>query len=305
MRPRVGVSSCLLGEPVRFNGGHSRHRFLTDELGRYVDWVPVCPEMEIGLGSPRETLRLTADDRLISRSGDTDHTAAMAALTLPADLDGYVFKGKSPSCGTRGIPRYRDNGQPADRRGRGVFAARLMAAQPLLPVEDDGRLNDNLLRENFVERIFARGRLRELFAGDWRPRELVDFHTRHKLQMLAHDPARYRQAGRLVAEAGSRPRTDVEADYRDVFNTVMTGKATRGRTTNALHHAFGQISETLDDRRRHDIVATIENYRTGRVPLSVPVALLTHHTAGNGLEWVAGQTFLSPFPNDLHLRHHL
>lgn len=304
-RPRIGVSSCLLGDPVRYNGGHSRCRFLTDELAPYVDWVPFCPEMEIGLGTPRETLRLTADDRLVSRSLTADHTAAMAALSLAPGLDGQVFKARSPSCGIRGIPRYGADGRPADRRGRGVYAARLIDADPLLPVEDEGRLNDAGLREAFVERVFARARLRELFEGDWRPRDLVAFHTRHKVQILAHDPAGYRLAGRVVARAGDRPREETEAAYRELFDAALARKATRGRNANALQHVFGLISEVLDDTRRRDIVASIEEYRLGGAPLSLPVALLSHHARGEGIAWAADQTYLAPFPAALHLRHHL
>jgi uncharacterized protein YbbK (DUF523 family) len=161
MRPRVGASSCLLGEQVRYDGGHRRHAYLTEVLGPHVDWVPFCPEMAIGLGTPRETLRLTAGDHLINRSNTADHTAAMAALPLPAGIDGYVFKAKSPSCGIHAIPRYAGSGQPADRQGRGVFAARLMAAFPLLPVVDEEQLADPALREAFTEQIFARARLRD------------------------------------------------------------------------------------------------------------------------------------------------
>ena len=161
MKPRLGVSSCLLGEQVRFDGGHRRHAFLADVLGPHVDWVPFCPEMAIGLGTPRETLRLTAGDHLINRSGTADHTAAMAALPLPAGIDGYVFKAKSPSCGIHGIPRYGESEEPADREGRGVFAARLMAAFPLLPVVDEEQLADPAVRAAFTEQIFARARLRD------------------------------------------------------------------------------------------------------------------------------------------------
>ena len=165
-RPRVGVSSCLLGEEVRFNGGHKRYRFLADSLDPYVDWVPYCPEVSIGLGTPREAIRLTADGRLVNR-GTADHTAAMAALPLPADLDGYVFKAKSPSCGIRSIPRYREDGVAADHAGRGLYAARVLRAFPLLAVEDEGRLYDAGLREAFAERIFASARLRCLLGGPW------------------------------------------------------------------------------------------------------------------------------------------
>ena len=303
VRPRVGVSSCLLGEPVRFNGGHSRCRFLADELGPYVDWVPYCPEMEIGLGTPRETLRLTVDGHLVSRSGGADHTAAMAGLPLPSGLDGYVFKAKSPSCGIHGIPRYAPGGQPSDHRGRGVFAQRMIARFPLLPVEDEGRLNDAVLREEFTERVFAFARLRELLAAPWEPRDLVAFHARHKLQLLAHDPARYRRAGRIVAAAGSAPPVVTEAAYRDVFQAAMTTRATRGRNANALHHAFSGIGRELGARRRADLLARIESYRRGTDPLSVPIAILAHYASDGELPWLAGQTYLEPFPAALRLRH--
>jgi uncharacterized protein YbgA (DUF1722 family)/uncharacterized protein YbbK (DUF523 family) len=296
MRPRIGVSSCLLGEQVRFDGGHKRHRFLADVLGRYVDWVPFCPEVAIGLGTPRETLKLTDDGRLINRSRTADHTAAMAALALPSDIDGYVFKAKSPSCGIHGIPRYSGHDQAADRHGRGVYAGRLIDACPLLPVEDEGRLTDDVLREAFVERIFARGRLRELLATRWQPRDLVAFHARHKLQILAHDPEAYRRAGRVVAGAGRRPRAAVQAEYGELFCAALHGNATRGRHTNALLHAFSQVSDVLDDTRRNDLVDRIEAYRRGDTPISVPIALLAHHARGAGLRWLAEQTYLAPYP---------
>src|ERR1700749_3774996 len=200
--PRVGVSSCLLGEEVRFNGGHKRYRFLTDELGPYVDWVPYCPEVSIGLGTPREPIRLPADGRVVNRRGAADHTAAMAALPLPRGLDGYVFKAKSPSCVIRAIPRYDQDGLAARHDGRGLYADRVLTTFPLLAVEDGGRLNGAGLREAFCERIFATARLRSLFSGPWSAGDLVAFHARHKLQLLAHDPARYRAAGRVVARAG-------------------------------------------------------------------------------------------------------
>jgi uncharacterized protein YbgA (DUF1722 family)/uncharacterized protein YbbK (DUF523 family) len=302
-RPRIGVSSCLLGEQVRFNGGHSRCRFLTDELGAHADWVPCCPEMAIGLGSPRETLRLTTGGRLVNRSGTADHTAAVAAVPMPPDLDGYVLKSRSPACGVHRIARYSDGGQPADHRGRGVFAQQLMAAFPLLPVEEEGRLNDDLLREAFAERVFAAARLRELLSAPWRPHDLIAFHTRHKLQLLAHDPGRYLLAGQVVADAGRRRRAETAAAYRELFCAAMAAKATRGRHANALQHAFSYVGKDLDRARREDLLTHIEAYRRGQAPLSVPVALLAHHASSGTLPWLAGQTYLQPFPAELRLRH--
>jgi uncharacterized protein YbgA (DUF1722 family)/uncharacterized protein YbbK (DUF523 family) len=301
-RPRLGVSSCLLGEEVRFNGGHKRYRFLTDELARYVDWVPYCPEVEIGLGVPRETIRLTADGRLVNRGGTADHTAAMTGLPLPDALDGYVFKAKSPSCGIHAIPRYRDDGRPADHSGRGLYADRVIRAFPLLAVEDEGRLNDAGLREAFTERIFAAARLRALLAGAWQPRDLVAFHARHKLQLLAHDPVRYREAGRVVAAAGSASPQRTSLAYRDLFCAAMAGRPSRGRNANALLHAYSRIGRELDRPRRDDLVARIDAYRRGEDPLSVPVALLAHYATGGHLPWLAEQTYLRPFPAGLLAR---
>jgi uncharacterized protein YbgA (DUF1722 family)/uncharacterized protein YbbK (DUF523 family) len=304
-RPRIGVSSCLIGEQVRFNGGHSRCRFLTDELGPHVDWVPLCPEMAIGLGSPRETLRLTVQARLINRAGTADHTAAVGVLPLPQGLDGYVLKAKSPTCGLHGIARYRGDGQPVDHRGRGAFAQRLTAEFSLLPVEDEGRLNDAVLREAFVERVFAAARLRQLLSGGWRPRDLIGFHARHKLQLLAHDPRRNQLAGRLVAHAGRRPRAETGAAYRELFCAGMAGKATRGRHANALQHAFSQVSTHLGQGKRDDLLNRIEAYRRAQVPLSIPVALLAHHASDGTLAWLADQSYLQPYPAELRLRHNI
>jgi uncharacterized protein YbgA (DUF1722 family)/uncharacterized protein YbbK (DUF523 family) len=299
VRPRVGVSSCLLGAEVRFNGGHKRDRFLTDELGPYVDWVPYCPEVEIGLGTPREPIRLAVGDRLVNRSGTLDHTDAMAALPLPAGLDGYVFKAKSPSCGISGIPRYGADGSAADHTGRGLYAERVMGEFPLLAVEGEGRLNDAGLREAFAERIFAAARLRVLLSEPRSQGDLVAFHARHKLQLLAHDPARYREAGRLVAGAGA----GAAAAYASVFLAAMAGRATRGRNANALLHAYSRVGRELDQARRDDLVARIDAYRQGLEPLSVPVALLAHYARGGGFGWLAEQTYLAPFPAGLRLRH--
>jgi uncharacterized protein YbgA (DUF1722 family)/uncharacterized protein YbbK (DUF523 family) len=306
VRPRVGVSSCLLGEEVRFDGGHKRFRFLTDELGAYVDWVPYCPEMEIGLGTPREPIRLTAGGRLVNRSGTADHTVAMASLPVPVGLDGYVFKAKSPSCGIFGIPRYGPDGEPADHRGRGLYAGRVLAEDPLLAAEEEGRLSDPGLREAFVERVFAAARLRVLLGGSWGLTDLVGFHARHKLQLLAHDPGRYRAAGRVVAAAGAEgggPRLSAAAEYRELFLAALAEPATRGRNANALLHAYSRIGRSLERPRRLDLVGRIEAYRRGEVPLSVPVALLAHYAAGGDLPWLAEQTYLAPFPAELQLRH--
>jgi uncharacterized protein YbgA (DUF1722 family)/uncharacterized protein YbbK (DUF523 family) len=308
LRPQVGVSSCLLGQPVRHNGGHSRSRFLTDELGFYVDFVPVCPEIEIGLGTPRPALRLMTGGRLVTRDSGADHTAAVAAVEQTrrerlGELSGYVFKGRSPSCALVSAREYQAD-HPVSAHAAGAFAGRLLSACPWLPAEEDGRLNDPVLREAFVERIFARARLLAMFGRPWRLGDLVDFHSRHKLQLLAHDRAGYGQCGRLVAGARLQPRAEVAARYRAAFEHTLSRRPSTGRHADVLQHAFGMISSQIDDARRHDILAKIEAYRRHEVPLSVPVALISHHAAGQGAGYLANQTYLDPFPPGLGLRNH-
>ncbi|MEV0588614.1 DUF523 and DUF1722 domain-containing protein [Nonomuraea sp. NPDC050310] len=310
VRPRVAVSSCLVGEPVRFNGGHSRDRFLAGPLDPYVDWVRICPEMEAGLGTPRETLRLEtspAGPRLMTRKTRRDLTDEMRELArrraAELDVDGYVFKARSPSCGIHGIPVYPGpDGPPVERRNRGLFAGTVLDAHPLLPVEDEGRLNDALLREAFVERIFAHARLRELRQGDWKPRDLVAFHARHKMQLLAHDPQLYREAGRIVARAGSAEPYEVAGGYGEVFRRILAKKPSPGRNVNVLHHCLGMLD--LDPVRRDDLLGVIDAYKAGQVPLSVPATLMRHHARGEGAAWVRDQTYFAPYPDDLRLRNH-
>lgn len=315
-RPVVGVSSCLLGAPVRYNGGHSRHRFLTDELDQHVDWLPVCPEAEIGLGVPRPTLRLQdrggqgagGTDRVISSRDGADHTADLADvadrhLRELRRLDGYVLKNKSPSCGLYALPVFDDNADRVRGTGRGAFAARLTALLPQLPVEEQGRLSDPALREHFVERVFAHARLRLLLESPWRPRDLVEFHTRHKLQLMAHSPDGYRETGRIVARVGGSDPDEVADAYTEAFHRALAARTSRGKHANALQHAFGMISPLLDDTRRHDLLAGIEDYRKGQVPLSLPVALLRHHCSAEDVAWAGSQTYLRPYPDSLRLRH--
>ncbi len=312
VRPRIAVSSCLMGEPVRFDGGHSRNRFLNGELDRHVEWVHICPEMEIGLGSPRETLRLELSPdgtRLVSRKSRVDLTDRMTALAeerapVLREVDGYVLKSRSPSCGVHGIPVHA-GGTTVDHKGTGVFAAAVLGTHPLLPVEDEGRLNDALLRETFVERVFARARLRALLESDWRPRDLVSFHARHKMQLLAHNPAAFREAGRVVAQAGTRPREELAADYARVFGTALAAKASIGRHVNVLQHCVGMVGDALDPVRRADLAEVIASYQAGRVALSVPATLIRHHAQGLAAGYVRDQTYFSPYPEDLRLRNHV
>lgn len=310
---RIGVSACLLGENVRFDGGHKKDAFVRDLLGPFVRYVPVCPEVEIGLGIPRESIHLARRGErlhLVGARSGTDHTGAMerhargAARELSAlDLCGFIFKKDSPSCGLHRVRVYTGKGIPA-RDGRGLFAAGLLERMPLLPAEEEGRLNDPRLRENFVERVFAYRRLKTLFAGTWRMADLVRFHTREKLLIMAHDPESYRRLGRLVAEGKGLERGRLASGYQEGFMAAMARMATRGRQTNTLQHAAGHLKKLLEADERQELADAIQDFRTGLIPLIVPITLLRHHARRRRVDYLLGQTYLEPHPKELMLRNH-
>ena len=268
---RLGVSSCLLGENVRATGGHSRDRFLVQNLGRWVEWVSVCPEVEMGMPTPRPTIRLVGEPdapRLVTSDGTVDHTEGMATWGAGkldelegARLDGYVFKKNSPSCGLFRIRVYRASGMPA-RDGRGMFARMMTERFPLLPVEEDGRLNDPRLRENFIERVFAHQRWRTYLETDGTPGGLVRFHTGQKLTVLAHSPKLYRELGRLVADAGSGDLADIQTAYGRLFMEALGAIATRGRHRNVLEHLMGFLKDDLAARDKEALLGLIRDRRT-------------------------------------------
>ena len=315
---RIGISSCLLGETVRHDGGHKRDPYLVETLGRLVEWVPVCPEVEVGLGTPREPIRLVRDGRrtdgvkLVSRSGIrlTGRMQRFARSRLralaKADMSGYILKKDSPSCGMERVKVWTDDdSRAAERSGRGIFAAELMKQFPNLPVEEEGRLHDPVLRENFFERVFAYRRLRALFSGRWNVGDLVRWHTAHKLALMAHSPVRYRELGRLVAEARQIPRAELGRRYEDEFMAAMRIRATRARHTNALMHAVGHFKKRLDTVSRDELLAVVEDYRNGLVPRIVPLTLVRHHARRLAVEYLLEQTCLNPHPKELALLNHV
>jgi uncharacterized protein YbgA (DUF1722 family)/uncharacterized protein YbbK (DUF523 family) len=313
-RIRLGVSSCLLGEKVRFDGGHKHDRFLTDVLGRYVEWVPVCPEVEVGLPVPRDSLRLVGTPeapRLVQEKTGEDLTARMERYArervralAELDLDGYVLKRASPTCGLFRVRVYREGGVPA-ADGRGLFAEALVSALPALPVEEEGRLNDPAIRENFIERVFASARWRAFVATRPRPRDLVAFHTAHKLAVLAHSPAHYARLGRLAATAG-RAFTRAKLDaYHALLMDAFAVRATRGRHANVLAHMAGYVKRDLGADERTELVEVIDEYRGGLVPLVVPLTLVKHHVRRLGVRYLADQVYLNPHPKELMLRNHV
>jgi uncharacterized protein YbgA (DUF1722 family)/uncharacterized protein YbbK (DUF523 family) len=310
---RLGVSSCLLGQEVRFDGGHKRDRFVTDLLGSFVEWVPVCPEVEVGMGTPRPALRLVSDGndvRMIEIKSERDHTLFMqrysekrAGALRNLDLCGYILKKDSPSCGMTRVKVYGE-GMPS-RAGRGIYASALMDAYPNLPVEDEGRLNDAKLRENFIERVFAYQRLCGLFRSRWTRGQVVAFHSAHKLQLMAHSTVAYRELGRLVADLKQMPRAAFREQYESGFMAALSHVATRGRNANVLQHAAGHLKTKLDSASRTELAELIHDYRRGLVPLVVPVTLMGHFVRIHEIDYLQGQVFLEPHPKELMLRNHV
>ncbi len=309
--PKVGVSRCLLGDEVRFDGGHKQSRFIRDTLATYVTFVRVCPELEVGMGVPRETVRLVQVDpdrppRVRGTRSDTDWTDRMEAWadTRLASLQGmglrgFLLKRSSPSCGLFRMKVYLENGMP-HHAGQGLFARRLCEAFPNLPMEEEGRLGDARLRENFLTRVFVYDDWLTLREQGASAKALVDFHARHKLLVLAHDQARYRQLGPLVADAG-KPGLEARLDaYEALLMAALAKPAKRRGNLNAMEHLCGFLKD-LPSADKAELRAQMTAYREGIVPLAVPMTLLRHHLRHRDHGWALGQRYLAPTPPELGL----
>ena len=313
-RPRLGISACLLGEKVRFDGGHKQDAFLCETFGGFVEWIPVCPEVEVGMGVPRESVRLMgtpSDPKMIAERSGRDWTVAMKRFAAvrtnelaELKLSGYVFKKNSPSCGLERVRVYSSKNLPA-RQGRGLFAAAIVESLPLLPVEEEGRLNDPALRENFIERVFAYHRWQDALAGAKSARALIDFHTRHKFLLLAHSERHYRRMGRLVAGV---KKTSLRATYEEYGRIFMEGLslcATAKKHANVLDHLTGYFSDRLTADERRELVELIRDFRAQLVPLVVPITLIHHYVKKYRVDYLAAQVYLAPSPKELMLRNHV
>jgi uncharacterized protein YbgA (DUF1722 family)/uncharacterized protein YbbK (DUF523 family) len=311
---RIGVSACLLGQRVRYDGNHKHDDFVADVLGNHVSFVPVCPEMEIGLGVPRETLRLEKrgdDVHMIGNETGADHTRAMRSYAKrkvrqlrELGLRGYVFKKGSPSCGMERVRVYGGKDMPPVP-GRGLYADELMRTLSLLPCEEEGRLRDARLRESFIERVFAYERLCSLFESRWSLADLIRFHAAEKLLLMAHAPAAQRELGRIVASGKSTRRAELKSRYEDRFMAALAKPAPVKRHVNVLQHALGYFKTSMDAADRHELLDLIEQYRASLVPLIVPITLLRHHVRRLEVAYLNGQTYLEPHPKELMLRNHV
>lgn len=310
---KLGISACLLGEHVRYDGGHKLDHFLRDTLGQYVAFVPICPEVECGLPTPRESMRLVgdpADPRLVATRTGIDHTARMKQWSrkrleelAKEELCGFIFKKNSPSSGMAGVRIYTDAGKPA-HRGSGLFAKAFMIHFPLIPVEDEGRLHDPGLRENFIERVFALQRWRQLSAEKRNPGRLAAFHAREKLLLLSHSPTHSRTLGKLVAGGRLSP-VDLHRTYEQLFMETLALKSTIAKHVNVLQHILGYFKKDLSADEKQEMLSLIGRYRAGDLPLIVPITLLNHYVRKYGQAYLAQQTYLNHHPLALQLRNHV
>jgi uncharacterized protein YbgA (DUF1722 family)/uncharacterized protein YbbK (DUF523 family) len=311
---RLGISRCLLGDEVRFDGGHKRDNFLTDVLGPYVEWVPVCPEVEAGLGTPREGMRLVGDPahpRLLTIKSGRDHTRALEKMTTGRlaelgnlDLSGYVFKRGSPSCGVERVRVYTEQGMPS-HSGVGIFVRAFVEQFPLIPVEEEGRLCDAPLRENFIERVFCYHRYQDLLQNGVTRQALVQFHTIHKYLLMAHSPQHYQVLGRLVGQAERYRPKELAHRYGELFMKALAVKATVRKHVNVLQHILGYFKDQLAVREKAELLGVIGDYHHRLTPLIVPLTLMKHYVQQFEVHYVQDQVYLNPHPKELMLRNHV
>lgn len=310
----VGVSQCLLGEQVRFDGGHKRSRYLTEVLSQFIEFRPVCPEVAIGLGIPRKPIRLVVkgdQTRVVGVADpDMDVTDALvaqaeAAVAQMPDICGYVFMQNSPSCGVFGMKRYRTNGYTMDAKGRGAYAQRFMELMPYLPVEEAGRLNDAGLRENFLTRVFAFHDFKAHLAHEPTAKKLIAFYSRYKYQVMAHHVPSYFEIGRFLSNLAGCDINASRDRFFHLFMTALSHHATRKGNTNAMMHLRGYLKEILSTQDKQELSQLVDSYKAGVVPLVVPLTLLKHHLLKLDNPYLKSQTFWEPHPDQLGLRNHI
>ena len=309
---RIGVSTCLLGEAIRYDGGHAYDRYVTETLGQYMEFVPVCPEMEAGFGVPREPVRLVGDPaapRLIMVKTKKDLTDTMMNWAQrrvreleKEDFCGFIFKSKSPSSGMERVKVYTEKGMPV-KKGIGLFARAFMEHFPLIPVEEEGRLHDPHLRENFIERIFTLNRWRKMLKEKRSTGTLVKFHARHKLLILSHSTKHYREIGKLVAETKGKKISEIYTRYEILLMEALVLKATVKKHSNVLHHMMGYFKKQLTSDEKQELIEVINDFYNGLLPLIVPVTLFKHYVRKYGQPYLKDQVYLLPHPMELKLRN--
>lgn len=309
---RIAISACLLGREVRYNGGHKESRLCSHTLAQHFDFVPLCPEVAIGLGIPREPIRLVGDPQqpralgTVRRELDVTEPLADYGRHMAAEHDdicGYIFMQKSPSCGVERVKVYQANGYPADGGGSGIYASAFMQARPDLPVEEDGRLNDPVLRENFLTRVYAYAAWQQLCKAGLTRKGIIDFHSRYKYQLMATHPQQYRELGRLLGSIGQHSAEEIGPRYFSLLMAALKKTATRRTHSNVLLHLSGYLKTALSREEKAEMQQLIGQYRKGIIPLVVPMTLLKHHFRRHPHSYVANQAYLQPHPEELSLRN--
>jgi uncharacterized protein YbgA (DUF1722 family)/uncharacterized protein YbbK (DUF523 family) len=310
---RIGISTCLLGEKVRYDAGHKRHAYINEIFGQYFEFVPVCPEVEIGMGTPREAVRLEGlfqSPRMVGNKTGKDWTVKMNRYAVArvkkrdlADISGYILKSRSPSCGMERVKLFHNS--LSERKGVGLYARKLLESFPHLPIEEEGRLSDSHLRENFVVRIFGYYRLQQLFGEKFSRKAVIDFHSKEKFLLMAHSVVHYRSLGKLVAAIAQISPSAFRDEYIAGFMEALRCKATVRKNVNVLQHIFGFMKTKFDSAEKADILSVVEEYHRGVVPLIVPITLLRHYINKFDIEYIRDQTYLNPHPRELMLRNHV
>ncbi|WP_372874348.1 YbgA family protein [Pseudomonas sp.] len=313
-KPKLAISACLLGAEVRYNGGHKESRLCSRTLTEYFDFVPLCPEVAIGLGTPREPIRLVGDPAApravgtVQRERDLSEPLAAYGVQMAGELGdicGYIFMQQSPSCGLERVKVYQDNSRPSEPKGRGIYAEAFCARRPDLPVEEDGRLNDPILRENFITRVYAYAQWQQLLRDGLTRKALLDFHSRYKYLLMATHPLQYKALGRLLGNLHQHDLRELAPRYFSALMVALKKCATRRTHSNTLQHLSGYLKQALSSADRQEIQQLIGQYRNGIVPLVVPLTLLKHHLRHHPDSYLATQVYLQPHPENLSLRNAL
>lgn len=311
-KPKIAISACLLGAEVRFNGGHKESRLCSQALSEHFDFVPLCPEVAIGLGIPRQPIRLIGDPAQPQALGSVDssldvtrplHDYGVAMAAAHTDICGYIFMQKSPSCGLERVKVYQDGGRPAELSGRGIYAQAFCAAHPDLPVEEDGRLNDPVLRENFLTRVYAYSTWQQLLRAGITRRSLTEFHACYKYQLMAHHPEQYKILGNMLGNLGKNDPREIAPQYFSELMKALKKCATRRTHTNVLQHISGYLKQSISPEDKQEVQYLIGQYLHGIVPLIVPLTLLKHHFRLHPDPYISRQVYLQPHPENLSLRN--
>ncbi|WP_201778189.1 YbgA family protein [Thalassomonas viridans] len=308
----IGISSCLLGEEVRFDSGHKFNAYIANVLGPFFHFVPFCPEVSIGLGIPRQAIRLVIRDEQIKCVGSKDENldvterleqCAQEQYDWHRQLSGYIVKKDSPSCGMERVRVYND--KMPTRNGRGLYTRRLMENFPHLPVEEEGRLGDMVIRENFIQRVFIYHRWQTLMAGEVTWSELTDFHARHKYIYMSHNQKKARELGKWLAQHHQLPVGEVCRQYLAQMMAILQIKATKKNHVNTLKHIQGYLKNYLSRSDKQELEQAVESYRQGLLPLIVPITLLRHHFMHHPQQYITRSYYMQPHPKELMLLNSL